>query len=306
MACRKYACPACGRGRLIECRELITEGIRQGLGRGDRYAMVTLTWPADVGPRWGRDGLQAAARTWSRIMQGYRRSHVGRWEYARTPEMHRSGVVHSHAIVVGPWLQKCNDGGRQAHGLDVGRESGSPCYCEGSVAAATCRRGAACRYAADHARPCLQAIATRHGAGWVDISGPRQRGGGHGAMMAAASYATKYILKSTTPMVAPADRLPGESPEMAEAPAAVEHWPRYARRLSCSRRWGATMGSIHRAWVARVMAEHPPADPRTPVGWMRVDSPARRWAGTTIDLPPPVPVDPRTGELLPELLPVPL
>ncbi len=296
--CRRYTCPACGRGRLIEARQLIAEGVRAGLVRGDEYRMVTVTWPAERGHEWGAEGLRSARVTWRRMVQHYRRSHTGApIEYAITPERHKSGIVHLHAIVVGGrWLQKCSDGGRQAHGLPTGPGSGSPCYCDGVV---SCRRGASCRYRADHERPCIQAIARTHGAGWVDISGPKARGGGHQAMMSAASYATKYILKSTLPVAPPSE--PGVSGEAREIP---DHWPRYARRISCSRRWGATLGQIHAAYVLRVKLDRP-GDPRDPVGWMRVESPARRWAGTEIDLPPPVGVDARTGELSPELLPTP-
>jgi hypothetical protein len=76
------------------------------------------------------------------------------------------------------------------------------------------------------ADPCIQRIANDHGLGFVDIraaSKPRD----------VIRYVAKYLTKS------------------------IRHarWPRYARRMTASRRFApTTLGEIHRAWVEQVIA----------------------------------------------------
>lgn len=130
-------------------------------------------------------------------------------------------------------------------------------------------------------RPCIQAMAWSAGFGWVEVRAIRS-----GA--SAVAYTAKYLGKQTT-----AD------------------WPRYARRMSYSRRFadGLTLGAIHQGWVAEVRSrleelgelEEPPEGP---LRWIHLHHP-----GALIDTraPPRIhaprdhhgrPFNATTGELL--------
>lgn len=73
-------------------------------------------------------------------------------------------------------------------------------------------------------RPCIQKLAHRHGWGWVEVRRIR-------SAEQAAGYLAKYLGKQTE-----------------------TEWPRHVRRVSYSRHaaGGATLGTIHAAWVAEV------------------------------------------------------
>lgn len=271
MACKQWGCPVCGRGRLIEAVKHITDGFRPG----EITRFVTLTFPLSAGLRADRSSCRTANMITRRIVQDIRRNY-GDVQYAKVLETTKRGRIHIHMLTRGRYLPKCTDAGRRRHGLAFGAGSGSPCYCSGGDLWCP---DADCRDAAAHVRPCIQAIAHRHGAGWVDIRKVANAS-------AASGYLAKYLAKATR----------------------VIRWPKYVRRYSASRRWSErTLGQIHAEHIADVIrAGHVTPDGREVSGWLRCDAPCYMFAGSSAPLraPPGTRLDLRTGEIVAPL-PVP-
>ena len=271
IACKQWGCDRCGRGRLVEVVKHITGGFRPG----EITRFVTITFPLERGLYADRESCKRANEITRRVIQEIRRTY-GWFEYAKVLETTKRGRLHIHALTRGRYLPKCTDAGRRRHGLAYGSGSGSPCYCADGDARC---HDADCPDRHAHTRRCVQAIAHRNGAGWLDIRKV-------GNESQAAGYLAKYLAKASR----------------------VIRWPKYVRRYSASRHWSArTLGQIHTDHIADVIRSgHIVAEDREVVRWLRCEAPRYTFAGADAPLraPPGTRLDLATGEIIAPL-PVP-
>lgn len=262
--CKRWACTHCGTGKRAEAAKFMHAGAAHGLARDPRQPLrfVTITYGRDRDMRFDRaDDVRQSSEDWRRLVQMFRRQ--GRtMEYARVLERTKRGRIHIHAITWGDWIPKCTDRGRRSRGLPTTREikaaaaKSGPVRTTGSLPTQSARNvgetpaAAASPCYCTEARPCIQRLAWAAGFGWVEVRAIRSSG-------SAVAYTAKYLGKQTT-----AD------------------WPRYARRISYSRRFadGLTMGDIHAGWVATVRARLAELGeleevPEGPVRWIHLSHP---------------------------------
>lgn len=265
--CKQWGCERCGKGRLIETIKHISDGFRPG----EITRFITITFPLEQDLFADPASCRRVNLITRRIVQEIRRTY-GWLEYAKVLETTKRRRLHVHALTRGRYLPKCSDAGRRRHGLPTGPGSGSPCYCAGAALYDMCT-DADCPDHARHARPCVQAIAHKHGAGWIDIRKVTNEA-------AARGYLAKYLAKSSR----------------------VIRWPKYVRRYSASRQWSArTLGQIHADHIAEVIRSgHITADDRVVVAWLQCEAPCYTFAGADAPLraPPGTRLDTRTGQII--------
>ena len=232
LRCKRWSCPSCGRGKRAEALKLMHAGMSD---RGIRIPLrfVTVTFRTEAELQRDRESSCYVTSVWSRIVGDFRRMY-GRetLEYSRVIEYTKRGRPHIHALTKGHYMPKCGDDARRRHGLATSETTGADpvCLCAGSGYVCDLDD---CPDARLHRHPCIQAVAWSYGAGFIDVRRARDN-------PAALVEMAKYLAKVS-----------GDG-----------RYPKYARRLSTSRRWSeATLGSIHQAYMDRLAANHPkPAD----------------------------------------------
>lgn len=266
--CKSWRCEGCGRWLRQLHGQLIAAGYAAHPGQVWRF--LTMTWETDTGALVTEAADCAnTSRIFRRWVQAVRRTY-GPLDYYVVKESTKRGRLHLHALATGTYLPKCR---RSLPGVCV-------------LGCVNCRRGAChrpggCHQGAGGRRPCIQALAWRVGAGYIDVR-----------MVRDARHATAYIGKY-------------QGKQHIGRP-----WPRHSRRCSYSRRLapGVTIGRLAGEWSARsyqagVEAGH--IIPRYPYP---LDATFTRWRLTT-DLwrrgppvawliPPASVVDRSTGEII--------